>query len=140
MLLPAFPVSRPIREVIIIGLDVGSQVDTFTGLQHLGAVYLHGVAVVVSAFKRLVESRGADGLGDMLATLGRVRLGDFVLGEDGLERAFWNAGAAVDAGYRVDVVPGILILGHARYDAFHWANIHAAAISQAQTGNNMGHF
>ena len=77
---------------------------------------------------------------DIFAALGFVRAGDLVLWEDGFIRALGYASAAVDAGVRIDVVPGLFLDGQHRHDALHRADFHATGVAQTQAGDDIGHW
>jgi hypothetical protein len=91
--------------------------------------------VVIGAFIVTGQAQA----GDVLAALGFVGRGNLILREDGFVRAFRDAGAAVNAGVWIDIVPGPLFDRLAGDDTFHRADIHATGVAQTQTGNNMGH-
>jgi hypothetical protein len=80
------------------------------------------------------------GHAQVFVALGCVISGDLILNEDSLIRALRDAGAAVDAGVRIDVVPRPLIDWLAWHDAFHRTDIYTSGVSQAQAGDDMGHF
>src|SRR5258708_25151563 len=78
-------------------------------------------------------------LAELFAAFGLVIRGGFILGKNGLVWALGDAGTAVNAGVGVDIHPRPLVLRLARNDAFDGANFNAAAVAQAQTGDDMGH-
>jgi hypothetical protein len=77
---------------------------------------------------------------DVFTALGCVIGRHFIFREDGIERAFGNASATIDAGVRVNIEHGESVGRVAGNDTFDRANFDASAITYAQAGNNVGHF
>lgn len=63
-----------------------------------------------------------------------------IFDEYSLERALRDAGAAIDTRIGIDVKPGVFVLGFSWDDTLNRTDCGAAAIAQAQTGNDMSHF
>src|SRR5690606_16441321 len=111
-------VARAVLEEVVVRLDVFRQV--------------HNLA----ARRRIARATERDPL---LTGRHLVSRRDLVLDKDRLERALRHARAAVDARIGVDKVPWPLVLGLARHNAVHRANLNARAVAQAEAGNDMGH-
>ena len=123
-------------EEVVIERGVGGQIDHFTGSELAGGFEHNRFAVVIGGF----VVTGEPDTVDVFAALGGVGGGNFIFREDGAERAFGHAGAAIDAGIRVDINHGETIGRVARDDAFDGTNFDTSAVTYTQTGNNVSHF
>jgi hypothetical protein len=120
-------------------LDIYSQIKYLASFQRADAFEMDGFAVVVGAIVNFVETRGPLGHALLFIAFGFICLRHFILDENRFERAFRDAGTAIDASIWVNVVPGPLFDRFPRYDAFYRAYIYTPRISQAQTSDNVSH-
>jgi hypothetical protein len=120
---------------IVIELDILGQVYDFTGLEFSHCLENNGVAVQVLAF--IVTAQA--GAVDKLAAGSFKGSRDFIFWEDGFVRTLGHTGAAVNAGFRVDVHGGPFVERFSRDNAVDGAYLDATAISKAKAGNNIRH-
>ena len=128
-------VAGTVFEVVVVGLNIFGEINFFASFELLGAVEYDGVAVVVG----VLVVTGKPNTSNIFAAFGNVGVRDFIFGEDGSIGALGDAGAAVDAGVRVNVEEGILFLGFTGDDALYGADFHTATVAETQTGNNVSH-
>lgn len=114
-------------EEIIVGFDIGGEVNHFASRQLLDCIEHNGVTMMIGTFPVTSEPNAAN----VFAAFGSVRRGDFIFGEDGGIRAFGHAGAAINAGVRVNIDPREFIDGVAGHHTFYGANVNAAAVTNA---------
>jgi hypothetical protein len=75
----------------------------------------------------------------VFAALGIVSGRYLILREDGFEGALRDTGTTIDAGVWVYVIPGPLLLGFTGDNAFYRADVYAARVTQAETGDDVSH-
>ena len=76
---------------------------------------------------------------DQLTANRLVRGRHFIFRVNGMERALWYTGAAINACAGVNVIGRELFNRRAGIDRFHRADIRTAIVAQTQTCNDMGH-
>jgi hypothetical protein len=121
-------------------LDVWRKIDHLTGLKHLGALKMNCVTLMILTIIYGIKSRRSSRHTQILATLGSICCGSFILFKNRLIRALRDAGTAIDASVWVNIVPGPLLYRLPGYNALHRTNINTSGIAEAQTGDDMGHF
>ena len=129
-------IPRTALEEVVVERGIGGEIDHFTGGELAGGFEDDRFAVVIGGF----VVTGEPDTVDVFAALGGVGRGHFIFREDGVERAFGDARAAIDAGVGIDVEHGETIGRVAGNDAFDGANFDASAVTNTQAGNNVGHF
>jgi hypothetical protein len=120
-------------------LDIGCQIDGLTGLENSGVLKMNGLTMMVLAIVDSVKARRASRHADIFSTLGCEIRWRFVFNENRLIRALRDAGSAIDACIRIDVIPGPFIFWLAWYDALHRTNVHTSGITEAKPCDYMGH-
>jgi hypothetical protein len=128
-------VSRSTCEVIVIRLDIFSQVDGFAGFQFSDSVQDNFLTVVIGALVMAGQTDPAD----EFPTIRLIRGRDLIFWEDCLVRTFWDACSTIDTGVWIDIVPRPLLDGETGHYALHGANIHASRVAQTKAGNNVSH-
>ena len=123
-------------EEVVVEWGVGGEIDHFTGGELAGGFEDDCFAVVIGGF----VVTGEPGAVDVFAAFGSVSRGDFIFREDGAERAFGYASAAINAGVGVDIEHRESIGRVARDDALDGANFDASTVTNTQAGINVGHF
>jgi len=90
----------------------------------------------------LLHSAIARALGEELAiqfSIVYVLLRDIFFREDGIYGALRHAGAAIDAGVRVDVIQRPFVLGEPGHDTLYRADFCTCAIADTETSNYVSH-
>src|SRR5690606_26499684 len=95
--------------------------------------------VMVFTAPAVTEARSPGGHAQILTASGLIGRRHLIFGEDGFIWAFRDACATINAGVRVNVIPGPFILRQPRDNTFNRADLNTAAIPQAQAGDNVGH-
>jgi len=120
-------VPRTTLEEIIVGLDVGCEVNYFASGKLLDCIKHDRVTMMIGAFPVTGESYVAD----IFAAFGSVRRGHFIFREDSRKWTFRYTSAAINTGIRVDIDPWEFIDGVAGYHTFNGANVNATAVTNA---------
>jgi hypothetical protein len=114
-------------EEIIVRLDVRREVNHFASRQLSNGIKNNRVSMMIGTFPVTGESH----IADIFAAFGGISRGHFIFGEDGSKWTFRYAGAAINAGIRVNIDPWIFIDRVARDHTFDGANVNAATIANA---------
>jgi hypothetical protein len=118
-------VARAFCEIIVVRLNIGSQVDNISGGEFLNAVQNDLDAVVVSALIMIGETN----LANELTTFGFISRGNFIFRENCLVRALRDASAAINACVRIDIIPRPFTLWFSWKDAFYRANLYTTRVA-----------
>jgi hypothetical protein len=129
VIFPTIPITRAIREEVIIWLGILGEIEGFTRIQNFGGREFYLYAMMVCPCIFLIVTCSASWHAGMFAASSLISIWHFILRENGLIGAFRNAGTAIDAGVGINVVPGILVLRVSRNNALYWADLYTAAIA-----------
>jgi hypothetical protein len=131
VILPAIPITGSTREEIGIRLDIWGEIESFTGPKFFSGRKFNLHSVMVCTAVSLVVSCCTGGHDSVFTTFGFVSIRNLVLREDGLIRAFRDAGAAVDARIRIDIIPGVFVCGFPGDNTLYRADLSTATVTQA---------
>jgi len=120
-------IPRTTFEEIIIGLDIGCEINDFASRQLLDCIKHDRMTMMIGAFPVTGESDVAD----IFAAFGSVSSRHFIFREDGSIWALRYTSAAINTGIRVDIDPRKFIDRVARNHTFNGANVNAAAVANA---------
>jgi hypothetical protein len=120
-------VAGTVFEEIVVGLDVFCQVYDLASLEFFSGFEDNRVAVEILTLIMTSQPRPVDELASGCFKSGRY----FIFWEDRFIRAFRDASAAIDAGFRIDVHCGPFFNRFSCDNTVHRANLDATTISKA---------